>query len=333
MTDPNPAFAAPPVDTVDIGAYRIGNTGIPYVTTLDSGRPGPHVMVNALTHGNEVSGAHALVRLIEAGIAPAHGRLTWSFANVAAFEAFDPAEPFAARYLDEDFNRVWDRETLDGPRRSRELDRAREMRPLIDTVDYLLDLHSTSLAMAPMALCGRRDKGLALARGTGYPAHVVIDDGHAAGRRLRDYAFFDDPGDPRAALLVECGQHFAAEAPVVAIETTLRFLRHCGVIEATADAASQPRARPGAQCVVHVTEAVTVSSDDFAFTRAFAGFEVVAKAGTVFAHDGGRALRTPYDDCVMVMPSRDLAPGLTAVRLGRRVARAGPRDHGHLPTI
>ncbi len=321
MTEPAPGPDAPSLGAVDIAAYRAGNTGIPHITTLDSGRPGPHVMVNALTHGNEVSGAHALVWLFEAGIAPTRGRLTLSFANVAALAAFDPAAPFAARYLDEDFNRVWDRATLDGPRNGRELDRAREMRPLIDTVDYLLDLHSTSLAMAPMALCGRRDKGLALARGTGYPAHVVIDDGHAAGRRLRDYAHFDDPDDPRAALLVECGQHFEAGARAVAIEATLRFLRHCGVIAAT-DAAPypHPRARPAPQRIIRVTGAVTVSSDDFAFSRALAGFEVVAKAGTVFAHDGGRALRTPYDDCVMVMPSRDLAPGLTAVRLGRRVA-------------
>ena len=28
----------------------------------------------------------------------------------------------------------------------------------------------------------------------------------------------------------------------------------------------------------------------------------------------------PYDDCVLVMPSRRLGPGLTAVRLGRFVA-------------
>jgi hypothetical protein len=39
------------------------------------------------------------------------------------------------------------------------------------------------------------------------PQHVVIDGGHAAGRRLRDYAFFDDDADPRTALLIECGQH------------------------------------------------------------------------------------------------------------------------------
>ena len=42
-------------------------------------------------------------------------------------------------------------------------------------------------------------------------------------------------------------------------------------------------------------------------------------AGTVIAYDGTRPIRTPYDDCVLIMPSRRLAPGLTAVRLGRFV--------------
>ena len=35
----------------DISPYEAGNTGIPYVTSFESGRPGPHVLVNALTHG------------------------------------------------------------------------------------------------------------------------------------------------------------------------------------------------------------------------------------------------------------------------------------------
>ena len=50
----------------------------------------------------------------------------------------------------------------------------------------------------------------------------------------------------------------------------------------------------------------------------FAGLEVIAKAGTVVATDGDTTWRTPYDDCVMVMPSMaQLKPCTTMVRLGR----------------
>ena len=40
----------------DISSYKKGNIGLDYVTTLDGGRPGPHIVVNALTHGNEYCG-------------------------------------------------------------------------------------------------------------------------------------------------------------------------------------------------------------------------------------------------------------------------------------
>ncbi|MFQ5959295.1 MAG: succinylglutamate desuccinylase/aspartoacylase family protein [Alphaproteobacteria bacterium] len=310
-----PAVALAPCD---IGAYRAGNTGTEYVTTFDSGRPGPHVMVNALTHGNELCGAYALRFLFENEVRPTRGRLTLSFANVAAYARFDALAPFDSRFVDEDLNRAWDAGALDGPRDSVELARARALRPFVDAADMLLDLHSTALPMAPMLLCGMQEKGLRLARAIGYPAHVVIDAGHAAGRRLRDYGPLDDPGRPEAAMLVECGQHFETGAAAVAIETTLRFLRHCDVVDPDF-AARHLSAEPPPQTVIRVTEAVTITTERFAFDRSFAGFEVVPEAGTLIARDGAKEVRTPYDDCVMVMPARDLKKGLTGVRLGRLV--------------
>ena len=310
----------PPIEIEprDIGPFRQGNTGIDYVTTFDSGRPGPHVMVNALTHGNELSGAHAVGFLFDHAVRPSRGRLTLGFANVAAYLNFDPDAPFDSRFVDEDFNRVWDEATLDGLRDSAELRRARTIRPIVDTVDMLLDLHSTSLPMAPMMLCGMQDKGLALARGIGSPAHVVIDAGHASGKRLRDYARFDDPAVDAASTLVECGQHFERAANDVAIETTLRFLRHCDVVERDF-VAQHLSGTPQPQMIIRVSAAVTIETDRFTYARDLAGFEVIAEAGTLIGHDDDREVRTPYDNCVMVMPGRDLKKGLTAVRLGRIV--------------
>ena len=69
---------------------------------------------------------------------------------------------------------------------------------------------------------------------------------------------------------------------------------------------------------VQVTDRVVAQSMDFAFTQAFMGGEVIAKAGTVIARDAGHPVVTPYDDCVLVMPSlRQLRLGVTVVRLGR----------------
>ncbi len=304
------------VDPPDITPYRAGNTGIDYVTTYTAAQPGPHVVLNALTHGNEICGAIALDRLLRAGLRPARGRLTFAFANFAAYRSFDRASPNASRYVDEDFNRLWDAATLDGPRRSAELARARALRPLYESADLLLDIHSMQHATAPLMLIGLAPKTETLARRVGVPALMVRDKGHDAGPRLRDFGAFADPAAAAVALLAECGQHWEKGTVEVALETSWRFLAASGVL--ANDEATRILAQPVApQRLITVTDTVTVVSDDFQFVEDYRGLEVIAKAGTIIGRDGGRDVRTPYDDCVLIMPSRRLGSGQTAVRLGR----------------
>jgi len=315
---PSPATLPPiEVDFPDLSHHAEGNTGVPYAWTFSAGRPGPRLLLQALTHGNEVCGAIALDQLLREGLRPTHGTLTLIFANVAAYRRFDRTDPFASRCVDEDFNRLWTSEVLDGSRDSVELRRARELRPLYDRADYLLDLHSMSDPCPPLAMAGLRRKGLELAREIGMPRHVVVDGGHSAGKRLRDYAFFDDPDDPRCALLVECGQHWERAAPEVARQSVLRFLRRFEMLEPRLldDIVESPASAP--QRLIEVTTTVTISSDQFAFTMPVQALQTIARAGTAYAMDGGAPIRTPHDDCVLIMPTRRPKRGETAVRLGR----------------
>jgi hypothetical protein len=151
------------------------------------------------------------------------------------------------------------------------------------------------------------------------PQHIVVDAGHAAGRRLRDFAFFDDEDDPRSALLIECGQHWEAAAPAVARDAALRFLRHFGMAEEAWLARELEGSRDQLQRVVEVTATVTIASDDFRFTIPVRGLQTIARAGTVYANDGGTKIATPHDDCVLIMPTRHPKRGETAVRLGRYI--------------
>jgi predicted deacylase len=314
-------MAAPVVEIAapDLGVHRRGNSDIPGVTTFEGARPGPHVVIAALVHGNELCGAWALLRLLEREIRPWRGRLSLAFVNLAAFDAFDPTNPKASRYLDEDLNRVWSPATLDGPRRSRELERAREIRPLIERADFLLDIHSMQSAAPPLLLTGVTDKGRRLAAAMGFPGCIVADAGHRNGARIRDFGAFGDPDSPRTAVLVECGQHWAKRSVRVAIATCRQFLGALEVVEPRLLERLGRAPAMNGQRVVEVTEAVTVAAGRFRFTREFRGLEVIPQAGTVIAYDGTMPIRTPYDRCVLIMPSRRLAPGFTAVRLGRFV--------------
>lgn len=300
----------------DLECWRKGNTGIDYVHSVDSGIAGPHVMVNALTHGNEVCGAIVVAELLARNLRPQHGKLTLSFANVAAYQRFDPANPDLARFIDEDFNRVWSVEVLDCPRDSAELRRARAMRPLIDSVDLLLDLHSMHESCAPLIVSGPLDKGIAFARDIGFPAHIVADAGHSQGRRLRDYAGFGATSSPKNALLIECGQHWEARAVTVAREVTARFLQQLGIINQNELQSWLPAATP-AQSLIRITHAIVAQSADFRFTADFRGLESIPEQGTLIALDTGYEIRTPYDHCVLIMPSlRQLASGVTVIRFG-----------------
>ncbi|HKE38431.1 MAG TPA: succinylglutamate desuccinylase/aspartoacylase family protein [Casimicrobiaceae bacterium] len=316
------ASPLPPIEIAfpDLTAHASGNAGMSYAWTFESSRSGPHVLVQALTHGNEVCGAIVLDRFLREGLRPVRGTLSLVFANVAAYQRFDSKDPFASRCVDEDFNRLWTASVLDGERASAELTRARELRPLYDQVDYLLDLHSMSEPCPPLAMAGRQHKGVELAQAIGIPQHIVIDGGHASGRRLRDYAFFDDPDDVRNALLIECGQHWETASPHVATQATLRFLRHFGMIDAERLERELEPLPPAPQRLIEVTTTVTIATDAFRFTRPVRALQSIKRAGTVYAADGETEIRTPHDDCVLIMPTRRPRKGETAVRLGRYVA-------------
>jgi len=329
MTDSRPIELRSP----NLSRWQPGNTGTEFVWRFDSGVPGPQVMVQALTHGNELCGALALDWLLsqQAAWRPPRGRLTLAFGNVAAFARWDPLNPDRSRYVDEDFNRVWADEVLLGPRDSVELRRARQLQPFVDAADLLLDIHSMHQACRPLMVCGATgrggDKGAALSRRLQVPEVLLIDTGHPAGLRLIERGAFGDPDDARTAVLIECGQHWEAAAADVAIDTMLRFLRLSGVLPSRfIDAHLQRIGRAAAphQSLVRVTHAVVARSTDFRFVRDFSGLEVIEKAGEPIAHDGEHVVRAPYDRTVLVMPSMShLKVGTTMVRLGRFEADGG----------
>ncbi len=310
MTDPAgvPHFAVdllPP----DIQPWIAGNTGVAGFTTFGSAQPGPHVALVALLHGNEIAGAVVLDRMMRAGVRPLRGSLTLGFANLAAFARWDLEHPTASRFLDEDMNRLWNPAVLDGPRRSCELDRARELRPLMETVDVLLDLHSMLWPSDPLILSGPTPRGLALASALGVPGLVVADTGHATGPRLIDYPHFTGAGDS-IACLVEAGQHWQPGTVAVAQACVDALLHQTG----QADVPAPP---PDTVRRAEVTTTITAATSGFTFLQSFRGGHVVPRRNTLIALDGTAEIRTPHDDCLLVMPSLRPSRGHTAVRLAR----------------
>ncbi|WP_024512963.1 succinylglutamate desuccinylase/aspartoacylase family protein [Bradyrhizobium sp. ARR65] len=301
----------------NIGRWRDGTTGVPFVHSFAGARPGPHLLITALVHGNEPAGAVALDRLLSQGLNPSRGRLTLAFANVDAYARFDPSAPRASRWVEEDMNRIWSSDILDASPRSADVARAVALRPFVEQADYLLDLHTTQHPNEPLVLAGPHQRSRELARKVGVADLVVVDRGHAQGPRMRDYGGFGDPCSAKTALLIECGQHWAASSGEVAYAACIRMLQRLDMAPPAFEAPTVSLPDEPSR-FIEITMPVTIKHE-FVFALPLRGGEIIPRAGTVIGHDGGEPVVTPHDDCFVLMPSQRLWAGLTAVRLGRLI--------------
>lgn len=311
----------PPVFEVlprDLSAYRQGNIGVDYVHRFESGKPGPHVLINALTHGNEICGMVAATHLLDAGVRPLVGTLTISFANVQAYESFDPSKPFESRQLVHNLNRIWSAQELDGDGDSPELRRARALRPVVAAADHILDIHSTSQDVEPFWVYPSYPRNAAVANAIGRPGvHLIMPQGLGSGTPLIQHGRHGDAGsNAGSALVVECGQHFLQSAATLATEVAQDFLAHFGLMAPRSPAPARPVQRR-----FELLETCMVRTPEFRFTRPLVGFEVFAK-DEVIATDGPHTIRALCDDCTVLMPTREPIVGREAVYLTKPVTLA-----------
>ena len=311
MTQSLPAIEVLPRD---LSAYREGNIGIDYVHRFESGRPGPHVLINALTHGNEFCGMVAACHVLDTGVRPRQGTLTVSFANVAAYETFDPQRPFDSRQITHNFNRIWSSELLDSDQDSVELRRARAMRPVVAAADHILDLHSTSQDVQPFWVYPDFERNARVASAIPSPSvHLVMPQGLGSGTPVVQHGAHGQKGSAAgAALVAECGQHFKQSSANLAIEVTMNFLALFGMIEQPPAPSTTPRR-------FELLKTYVVSHPDFRFSRPVIGFETFAK-GELIATDGDHPIHAPCDGCTIFMPTRAPIVGREGVYLTRPIA-------------
>jgi len=312
MTLTPPAFEVLPRD---LSAYRQGNIGIDYVHRFESGKPGPHVLINALTHGNEICGMTAATHLLDQGVRPKIGTLTVSFANIDAYESFSQEAPYDSRQIVHNLNRIWSPEWLDGSEDSPELRRARILRPVVEAADHILDIHSTSQDVVPFWVYPAFERNAAVAMAIGRPpVHLVMPEGLGSGTPLIQYGRHGGPEGDGVALVVECGQHFRRSASDLATAVAYDFLAHFGLVDPVQPAASAP----GLQRRFELLQTHVIQREDFAFVRPLIGFETFAK-GELIATNGAEEIRAPVDGCTVFMPAQRVIVGREAVYLTKPI--------------
>jgi succinylglutamate desuccinylase len=273
------------------------------VVRLASGpdHPHPHLAVFGSIHGNEPCGLRAIERLraeVESGaLQLQQGTLYLVHGNPQAGEAHERHTRGGT-----DLNRLFDyRFMTDLPSVYwvYEHYRALELKPLLDSVDALLDLHSTTAPSPAFAIASPlpESQRFADALGLGYVTHGWDGPGLLADRVV--IAPLTRRGLP--AVSVECGQHQQPEAADVAYACLRRALDHLGL----APWPEQPA--PLACTRLQLRAAVKRPSPRFKFVRPLASMQQLA-AGELIGRDEDMAL-TLQRSCYVIMPNDDVGVG------------------------
>ncbi|MEM1417009.1 MAG: succinylglutamate desuccinylase/aspartoacylase family protein [Myxococcota bacterium] len=273
---------------------------------------GPRVAVLGAVHGDEPVGLRTLDALkaaFAAGTLPLRGELVLIHGNPAASGE-------GRRYTrgGEDLNRAF---AAPQDPRSVEARRAAELRPLLETLDAAIDLHSASAPTAPFAVALGGDASLTLARRLGlgrvtcgWERRSDVGEGSALG-------VVASRGGP--AIAVECGQHDDQGARVLARRVTACFLREVGSLGALAGQSEPPR--PEEASLLTIAGTLPKPTSSFRFARPVVAFEQL-RAGAILGHADGAPVRVPesLDGTYALLPNDRVPVGVPVVYFARRVA-------------
>ncbi|HOB66358.1 succinylglutamate desuccinylase/aspartoacylase family protein [Ottowia sp.] len=270
--------------------------------------PGPSLVVLGAVHGNEVCGAHAVVRTIDA---LAQGRLQLLRGRLTLVPV---ANPLAFAQDTREGERNLNRRFLPQPAPQDYEDRiTQQLAPLLAQHDVLLDLHSFHTPGEPFAMVGPRNNSgarepfaraaeeMALARALGAPqvvegwldvydraalarGAVPDDDGIGTNEYMRSQGGY--------AVTLECGQH---DDPA-AIDVAEHALHGALALLGMARVPAPPRFdRPAAR----LDDVVLRQSPDDRLVRDWHSFDSVQAGDVVGVRADGTPVRAARDGCVL----------------------------------
>ena len=285
------------------------DSSIDSVVRITADLDGPRVVLFSGIHGNEVSGVHAIEKLLFDFFGGARvlrrGTLTLARANEQALAA-------EQRYVKLNMNRLFREAYDDGlDRTCYEFIRTQQLKPLLKSCDYFLDFHSAPFAQEPFLVA--EHKAVAFYAELGIGQIISGWSKFSAGSIGGDAENFAGSHGAVAATL-ESGSHFEKSAIDVSYRTAISLLQLLGMVE-------QIQARPVAKPMIADMHAVvTKEFADFHYAGEVTNFQFI-RNGEVYAYQNRRPL-TVTEDSYLLIPMRpeDTRIGEEVCYLGRRVA-------------
>lgn len=299
----------------ELELFESSYKGIPGITVLDQGKPGPTVALFGVTHGNEIAGFDALVHLMEEQKIyekTIHGRIFLIVHNIEAYKAYrktilkrDVGDT-EFRYLDKNMNRIYEDEIVNNPifENDSEIKRAKEIMKLIPEFDAILDIHSTSRPSDPMLIAGKEQGDQHIGDQLFFYKHILDIFNKIPGESLLGYAKkYGKRGKDTIAIAVECGSHFQSSSKYCARKTAIRFLQAMESVQLM----NIPGPDNFNVTKYQVIKNILPKYSDFEWAQNWDGFQKV-KAGTIIATENNSNIIAD-EDVVLLMPTSNPKAG------------------------
>jgi len=264
------------------------DANIPGVVHVSASEPGPRVVMFSGTHGDEISGIHALEKLFFDLYTGARtllrGTLTLVRVNAEAIAA-------ERRYIQYNVNRLFrDDYGPEFDRNSYEFTRVQELKPLLRQCDYFLDLHSAPIAQEPFLVAEQHAAGFYAQLGLPY---IISGWGKfSSGPIGGDAENYANTHGAKAATL-ESGSHFEKRSNDVAYRAVLSTLSLLDMIERVPDQARSETA------VIDMYAVVVKEADDFRYAGEVSNFKRLAR-GDAYAWQAGKPLAVAEDSYLLI---------------------------------
>ena len=277
------------------------------VVRITAEKNGPHVVMFAGVHGDEVSGVHAIEKLLFDFFGGKRELMQGSLTLVRANEHALSAE---RRYIKHNLNRLF-RDDY-GPeidRTSYEFARAQELKTILQNCDYFLDFHSAPIAQEPFLVA--ETKAVEFFGKLAIPRIMTGWSKFSSGAIGGDTENYANAHGAMAATL-ESGSHFEKSSIDVAYKTAISLLAVLGMIEGNGE-----KSAPEVE-LFDVYAVVLKEFDDFRYVGEAKNFQFLKK-GEAFASQNGHPVSV-LEDSYLLIPMK---PEDTKVReevcyLGRK---------------
>jgi succinylglutamate desuccinylase len=258
----------------------------------ESGKPGKTLAVFCGTHGNEKVGIFAVKKALE-NVEVQRGTVYFVFANEQAIEK-------NIRYTQKNLNRCFKK---DQKGETYEEKRAVELMELLESVDALLDIHSSNNPNTiPFAIT---DSGQDVVKNMKFEIIATgfddIEAGATDGYMKREN---------KVGICVECGYSKESKKNTeLAYDSIIQFLQYFNVVD---------QMRPKntlTQRTLHVDGVQKITDKNFNIVRSFDDFETIPE-GTLIATDDEQEYRTKKERAILFAIAGKKDVGAEAYILG-----------------